>query len=526
MPKLERLSPTNRTGIQAELARRRAERERGSAAKAATESLAEFVKLGWHIIEPATLLDWNWHLDFLCDHYTALVRGEFHELLVNIGPGYMKSSIQNVFLPAWVWLWDPTWRSIYSSYDERLALRDSMKCRDLIKSDWYQDTFRPDWQIKRGDDGKRRFANTATGVREVTTIGGGGTGMRANAVFCDDPHNIKESPSDDEFEKTRHWWFSRMGNRFVDMSKPTKAVIMQRVDERDLSAHILKLGGYVHVCLPSEYDPERHCKTPVGEDPRRERGELLFPKRFGEKVLTSEAARLGPDGYAAQHDQSPTPRGGGIVQSAHIAHFYRRRQEPEPVRVYNRKNQLVARRQRALPDSFDMILGSWDLRMSRSQLKSSSWAVGQVWGVLKPNIYLLDRRRGRWGLGETIEALLELEEIYAFNGHLIENKAYGDATAEQLEGSVPGLILVEPAGSKEQRLEAAEPWFRAGNVHTCHPDDDRGDDWARTEWEPEILRFPKYSSDDHVDATTLLINYLRTEVWHSASDMLAALGKM
>jgi len=31
-----------------------------------------------------------------------------------------------------------------------LAIRDAEKRRDLIESDWYQNTFRPTWQTKRG----------------------------------------------------------------------------------------------------------------------------------------------------------------------------------------------------------------------------------------------------------------------------------------------------------------------------------------------------------------------------------------
>jgi len=512
------------TAIDAEIARREAEERRGDAAQAARESLAEFIKQGWHVIEPGTPLDWNWHLDFLCVHYEALVRGEFHELLVNIGPGYMKSLVQNVFMPAWVWTWWPGWRAIFASYDRALSIRDSLKRRDLIRSDWYQETFRPSWVIRKDQDSKLLFANTETGFLEVTSVGGGGTGKRAHAVLCDDPHNVKAKPTDEEFETARHWWLSRMGNRFVDMSRPTKAIIMQRVDERDLSAAVKRLGGYVHLCLPSEFDPDRQCETPLGKDPRTKRGELLFPKRFGAEVLQGEKDRLGPEGYSAQHDQSPTPRGGGIVRVEHISHYYRRRQAPPAVSVRNRENQLVQRRQRKLPDSFDMILGAWDLRMSRSQLPSSSWAVGQVWGIVRPRLYLLDRRRGRWGLGESIEALLELQELYDFNGHLIEDKAYGDGIVEQLEDEVPGLILVPPKGSKEQRLEGAEPWFRGGDVYSCHPDDD-ADGWHAAEWEPEIIRFGKYPSDDHADCTTLIINYARTELWGGQS-ATEALGRM
>jgi hypothetical protein len=43
-----------------------------------------------------------------------------------------------VFWPAWVWIDHPESRWLFSSYREPLAIRDSLKCRRLIESDWYQ----------------------------------------------------------------------------------------------------------------------------------------------------------------------------------------------------------------------------------------------------------------------------------------------------------------------------------------------------------------------------------------------------
>ena len=38
----------------------------------AQDSLAEFVRQAWHIIEPTTPLLWNWHLDAICEHLEAV----------------------------------------------------------------------------------------------------------------------------------------------------------------------------------------------------------------------------------------------------------------------------------------------------------------------------------------------------------------------------------------------------------------------------------------------------------------------
>jgi hypothetical protein len=43
-----------------------------------------------------------------------------------------------VFWPAWVWIEHPESRWLFATYREPLAVRDSVKCRSLIESDWYQ----------------------------------------------------------------------------------------------------------------------------------------------------------------------------------------------------------------------------------------------------------------------------------------------------------------------------------------------------------------------------------------------------
>src|SRR4029077_10776545 len=120
-------------------------------------SLAEFVSAAWHVIEPETPLVWNWHINVLCDHIQGQLVGAFHrskgnfsdkwaqDLILNVPPGTMKSLILNVFAVAWVWLWRPGWRVICASGNPRISMRDSIRCRDLLESQWYRETFNVSW---------------------------------------------------------------------------------------------------------------------------------------------------------------------------------------------------------------------------------------------------------------------------------------------------------------------------------------------------------------------------------------------
>ena len=66
-------------------------------------SLADFARLAWPVLEPATPLKWGWALDAICEHLEAVSRGECRRLLMNVPPGSMKSLLTGVIWPAWEW---------------------------------------------------------------------------------------------------------------------------------------------------------------------------------------------------------------------------------------------------------------------------------------------------------------------------------------------------------------------------------------------------------------------------------------
>jgi len=53
-------------------------------------------------------------------------------------------------------------------------------------------------------------------------------------------------------------------------------------------------GGYEHLCLPAEFEPDRRCSTSIGwKDPRSTPGELLSPERIDQATLEGLKATLG-----------------------------------------------------------------------------------------------------------------------------------------------------------------------------------------------------------------------------------------
>src|ERR671928_1086986 len=64
-----------------------------------------------------------------------------------------------------------------------------------------------------------------------------------------------------------------------------------------------------------EFEPERRCRTSIGfADWRTREGELLFPERFPAEVVALDKAAMGSYAVAAQFQQRPAPRGGGMLK--------------------------------------------------------------------------------------------------------------------------------------------------------------------------------------------------------------------
>lgn len=279
-------------------------------------SLAEFAKLAWHILEPATPLKWGWALDAICAHLEAVTRGEITRLLMNVPPGTMKSLLTGVIWPAWEWgpAGLPSRRFLSTAHMQTLAVRDNMKCRRLIQSEWYQAR----WPVVLTGDqnAKTKFENDSTGFREAMAFTSM-TGARGDRVILDDPLSADDANSDAALLAAELAFLETLPTR-INNDQSAIVVIMQRLHERDTSGLILAKGlPYTHLCLPMRFEAERRCQTAIGfADPRASEGELLFPERFSEKQVAELEKTLGGYATAGQLQQRPVPRGGGLFKKS------------------------------------------------------------------------------------------------------------------------------------------------------------------------------------------------------------------
>ena len=150
-----------------------------------------------------------------------------------------------------------------------------------------------------------------------------------------------------------------------------------------------------------------------------------------------------------------------------------------------------------LPKRFDRMLISMDCSFKDNM--DNDYVVAQCWGQLAGDAYLIDQVRGLWDFVATLKNFVKFVEKYPeATERLIEDKANGPAVISSLRHDVPGIIPVEPFGSKSARAHAVSPYWEGGNVYIPNP---TSYPWV-TDFELELLQFPVVSHDDQVDAST------------------------
>jgi predicted phage terminase large subunit-like protein len=359
-----------------------------------------------------------------------------------------NSSIINIAFPIWSWLQNPETKFITAAHGESLAVRDSVKSRQLIESPWFQRNWGDKVKLKVGSNQKTKYENTDNGYRIATSIGGRAVGEGFDCLIVDDPHKPVEINSRAALNKVTEWWTGTMPSR---ANSPTsrRVVMHQRLSDMDLIGTILETDEAMWevIRLPMEYEPTTFVSSIGWSDPRTQEGEILWPERFPPFEVTRLKKELGSYGFAAHYQQRPAAKEGGIIKRDWINYY------PTPFNSY-------------LIKDFNLIIQSWDLSFSNT----GDYTVGQVWGKKGPHKYLLDEVRGKWTFTEQLHEIRNLKAKWPQTRIiLVENAANGAAAIDSLRREIPGLIAINPkeigGGDKETRVAACSLDFEAGNIY-------------------------------------------------------------
>ena len=219
----------------------------------------------------------------------------------------------------WEWLQYPSNQWLTSSYSSGLSIRDNVRARRIFQSELYQELLastHPDLYLTGDQNTKIRFENSEGGYRLATSVDGALTGEGGDKILVDDPHNIRDGESEAARGSVIQWWDESMSTRLNDAKRGAYVVIMQRSHQADLVGHIQEQEPeeWDLLVLPARYEGNRVRSSLGFVDPRVVQGEPLCPARFGEAELTWLEKRLGSYASAAQLQQRPSPRGGGMMK--------------------------------------------------------------------------------------------------------------------------------------------------------------------------------------------------------------------
>ena len=501
-------------------------------AEACRRSLAEFVKLAWPIIEPGVPLTWGWHIDAVCAHLEAVTRGDITKLVINIPPGTMKSTLVCVMWKAWEWIDQPHLRYLTGSYDEKLAMRDAMKTRDIVTSGWFRDLFRPAWRLKKDQNAKSYFINDRQGFRLAFAVGGKVTGWRGNGVILDDPLNARDQ-FNAAVKAATIWKYDKvLSTRVNDPRLARFIVVMQRLADDDLSGELLrrtldmvdengdpltgpdgrplvdddgkplKASLYDHLCLPSEFEPKRRNTTSIGwTDPRTELGELLFPQFFTRKVIDELKQALGMDGFAGQHQQRPVAAEGSRFKGKWFRYWeWADDREPGSIRLHRGAghSDLVLLQHCEVFATVDVAVG---------EKRRNDFTVYQVWAKTRAgDLLLLHQVKGQWSEPDSIAQALAVQKLFPIIGcFVVEATGVGRPLGQQLMARHLAVRLVEATVDKLIMSIPAVVKAEAGRIFLPS-----GPAWV-PEFLGEVTLFPNAAHDDQVSALSLAAIAVQTE---------------
>ena len=448
--------------------------------------MAEFTRQAWPIIEPATELQWNWHIDCISEYLEAVTFGEIRRLVVNIPPRHMKSISASIMWPVWSWIKKPSLRWIFTGHKEALCIKHSLARRLIIASNWYQKNWSAKFQMSPSQDSKTNFLNNEQGMMMTTSVGASIVGEGGDIISIDDPIDPKKSLSDD-IRKAANEYCKYLITRLNSKKTGAIVLIMQRVHENDPAA-VFKELGYECISLECIAKNNKTISFPrSGRKIERKKDDLIWEEREGPKEVEDVKKTLGSYKFAAQYQQDPSPAEGGIFKRRHWRYY-------------------------KVAPTFEYLLQSWDCSfkgIEQTKKDDPDYVVGQVWGVVGADRYLLDQYREMASFTETISAIKSMRGKFPGSiAYLVEDKANGPAVINTLSGEIPGLIAVTPEGGKLSRAYAIQPTQEAGNIYIPDP--------SIAPWVHDYIEehsgFPKSANDDQVDATSQANNYITNRI--------------
>ena len=243
------------------------------------------------------------YLAYISYHLSKICAGDDRFFLINLPPQHLKTFC-STSLVAWYLGHHPKHRVLVVGYGDDHAKVVSRQIQQIMSSDWYGAVFSA--RISRRVSSASNFETTDGGGVFVVSANGGVTGRRADLIVYDDPLQIGDCNNLDLMQAINNRFDTVIMSRLSNPAKGSVVIVAHRLHMDDIAGHVLKQGGYRHLCLP--LIAPRKESYPMGNDIWvRRKGELLRPDQYSSKVIKRVKQLVNPD-FETFYQQNP---GGG-----------------------------------------------------------------------------------------------------------------------------------------------------------------------------------------------------------------------
>lgn len=254
--------------------------------------LYSFIRFAFQILHPGVPYLDNWHVKLLADHLARVERGEITRLVINMPPRMLKSFCVSIAFAAWMLGRDPTKRILCLSAGQTLGKDLEESFHDLMISHRYRSVF-PDRNIT---EKATKLQTPYGGYRRSLSMGAKLSGIPADLVIIDDLMSASDALNNVMCTEVSNYFDQNVLQRLDNKKEGAIIVVMQRLHEDDLSGHLLKKGGWVHLDLSAVATEDEEWKLSSGEVITRNPLDALHPERESFEELMKIRYSIG--GYA------------------------------------------------------------------------------------------------------------------------------------------------------------------------------------------------------------------------------------
>lgn len=415
-------------------------------------SLYEYFKLVLENVSIYKGVEWemNWHyeeiLSVLENELQRIIdkKPKGKDLILTLPFRSGKSTMLEIFA-TYCWVKKPDMKVLFIASNQPLAIKSARACKIIIESLW----FRERWQnivLMHDSKAKGNFSNTLGG-QFLAFSHSNPTGRGGDILICDDLVQSSDAYSDTKLRNVLNNYRDGVHSRLN--GEGLRILCQQRISAKDLVG-VLKTTNpldFREICLPAELtqDTSKEFRDYYVDG-------LFWKTRYSKEKLMAFKSMLTPTAYASQLLQSSSVFEGTYIKRQWIKII----KQSEYQKLNTAKTYLF----------IDTNLGGENKNNDPTGLL--------VCSVVNNVIYVLKFTEKWEQLYELVQSIIEIIKVQKISKTYIENASTGknvlSELKRQLRGQTQVSLINTGTKSKEERVNAVQPYFVNGNV-VCVEDD-------------------------------------------------------